>query len=42
MTYAMSDDIRVIRPWLRILHSRAMVWSGRDDNTTNVSQEEIG
>jgi hypothetical protein len=42
MTYATSDAIWVMPPWLRTLHSRATVWSDWVDNTTKGSQEEIG
>jgi hypothetical protein len=41
MTYATSDAIWVTPPRLRTPCSQATVWSGRVDNTTNVSQEEI-
>jgi hypothetical protein len=41
MTYAMSDAIWAMPPWLRTLRSWATVWSDRVDNTMNNSQKEI-
>jgi hypothetical protein len=40
-TYTTLDAIRVTLPRLRILRSRATVWSDPVDNTMNASQEEI-
>jgi hypothetical protein len=42
VTYATFDAIWVMPLRLRTLHSWATVWTGRVDNTTDNSQEEIG
>jgi hypothetical protein len=42
MTYATSNAIWVMAPWLHILRPRATICFHYVDNTTDKSQEEIG